>query len=126
MDKKEYRKARWAKMDPAKMSGDEYDRMLATQREACAICFVPFDELPSPHHGPIVDHDHTTGKVRGLLCKGCNIRLAAIDDAEWLRRAREYVAGISPVQRLIDVIKRDLTVPVYEWDGTPVANTGRK
>lgn len=45
----------------------EYDKMLAAQYGRCAIC----------GNKPVtirlaVDHDHVTGKVRGLLCKRCN------------------------------------------------------
>ncbi|MBE7186743.1 endonuclease VII domain-containing protein, partial [Jatrophihabitans endophyticus] len=40
------------------------DQMLAEQNGVCAICL----EAPAAH----VDHDHETGRVRGLLCFNCN------------------------------------------------------
>ncbi len=40
----------------------------------------------------VVDHSHTSGKVRGLLCPSCNAALhAKWDDAEWKRRALAYL-----------------------------------
>lgn len=53
---------------------DDYDRMLEEQDGVCAICKT----LPPRRAGPtkvailVVDHDHDTNKVRGLLCTGCN------------------------------------------------------
>lgn len=43
------------------------------------------------HH---IDHDHKTGKVRGLLCRACNPAIGAMqDNPELLRRAALYVEG---------------------------------
>lgn len=48
---------------------DQYNRMLLSQGGLCAICKNPFPKTPQ------VDHCHTTLKVRGLLCRACNIEL---------------------------------------------------
>jgi len=45
-----------------------YSVMLATQDGRCAICARP----PKPGKNLNVDHDHKTGRVRGLLCFHCN------------------------------------------------------
>ena len=42
----------------------DYERMLAKQQHACAICKRAVKL--------VVDHCHTTGKIRGLLCQRCN------------------------------------------------------
>jgi hypothetical protein len=47
--------------------------MIETQGGLCAICEGP---LERPH----VDHDHTTGKVRGILCFNCNAGLGKFQD----------------------------------------------
>lgn len=49
---------------------ERYEQMLLEQDNACLICRRPFEKTPH------VDHDHTTGKVRGLLCYSCNTKLA--------------------------------------------------
>jgi len=54
---------------------DYYD-LLAKQGGRCAICEVLQCEMRRPFY---VDHNHETGKVRGLLCSKCNTRLATIE-----------------------------------------------
>ena len=42
--------------------------------------------------GLVIDHDHNTGEVRGLLCNGCNIALGQCrDDPEVLRALADYL-----------------------------------
>jgi len=45
--------------------------MLADQEGKCAICLHDFDSA-IPACNAMVDHDHTTGQVRSLLCRRCN------------------------------------------------------
>jgi len=60
-------------------------RLLADQRGLCAIC----DEPLTP---PCVDHDHLTGRVRGLLCHACNRGTGLLgDDPARLRSAADYL-----------------------------------
>lgn len=66
----------------------EYNSILESQGGVCAICGVP----PKPTRQHAVDHDHTTGRIRGVLCGICNIELGRIrDDRNWLLRAAEYL-----------------------------------
>jgi hypothetical protein len=61
--------------------------MLAAQKNRCAVCGTPF-ALTKLN----VDHCHRTGKVRGLLCGGCNRAAGQIgDDPERLRKLLAYV-----------------------------------
>lgn len=56
----------------------DYDRMLEEQGGGCAICGV---KVPSERTKYFtVDHCHTTGKVRGLLCTKCNRALGMFND----------------------------------------------
>ncbi len=66
---------------------EEYERMEREQDYRCAICRT--DEKPS-RGSWCVDHDHETGRVRGLLCFDCNSGVGHLkDDAiAWLRAAR--------------------------------------
>jgi hypothetical protein len=52
---------------------NEYEALRLKQDNRCAICKRPFEKLPH------VDHDHKTGKVRGLLCGDCNRGLGWIE-----------------------------------------------
>lgn len=77
------------------LSVEEYDALLHQQGGVCAICGRP--ETKHNQHGPCrlaVDHDHETGRVRGLLCSECNTGLGKFKDDETLiRRALDYLAG---------------------------------
>jgi hypothetical protein len=62
--------------------------MLADQDGGCAICGDPSPEQGSLH----VDHDHATGRVRGLLCVSCNNALGAFRESfETFRAAADYL-----------------------------------
>jgi len=71
------------------MAPHAYDRMLASQGGACAIC----GRLESGKR-LAVDHDHVTGKVRGLLCNNCNICLGGLEN--YLPQAASYLSRFTP------------------------------
>lgn len=56
----------------------EYLRMFQEQGAKCAICKEEL-ELFSIERSPVVDHCHATGKVRGLLCQRCNVRVGVLE-----------------------------------------------
>lgn len=67
---------------------EQYDEMLAAQNGACYICRGHNKDLRRLS----VDHDHITGKVRGLLCYPCNAGLGYFhDQVSNLRRAADYL-----------------------------------
>lgn len=69
------------------LSEESFNALLKEQRGQCAICLGPFNRK-----GPQIDHCHTHGHVRGLLCTLCNTALGKMrDDPERLRRAAAYV-----------------------------------
>jgi len=70
---------------------EQYDEMHAAQGGACAICRATtnftFNNL-------CVDHDHTNGRVRGLLCLNCNTALGQFKDStSLLLKAADYPEG---------------------------------
>lgn len=75
---------------------DEFDNMLISQNSKCRICGETFDF--STKMTACVDHDHSTGKVRGLLCNNCNSGLGLFKDSIVnLQSAIKYLAtqGVS-------------------------------
>lgn len=72
------------------LTEEDFNAMLAAQNGACAICKStdPQDRWGRFH----VDHCHTTGKVRGLLCSHCNTGLGKFyDNTETLAEAIRYL-----------------------------------
>lgn len=71
-----------------KLTPQEYDVLLESQGGVCAICKQP---NPNETFMP-VDHDHVTGKVRGILCPNCNNGLGRFkDDVDRLSNAIDYL-----------------------------------
>lgn len=76
----------------------DYDEILESQNGGCAICsgtVTPIDKTGVPRRMP-VDHNHLTGKKRGILCHPCNTSLGNMhDDPALLRKAADYLEGWS-------------------------------
>jgi hypothetical protein len=78
------------------LSEADYNALYEAQGGRCAICEDPVANLLD-HEGDgrtatALDHDHTTGAVRGILCPNCNTGLGGFrDDPERLRAAMAYL-----------------------------------
>ncbi len=59
------------------LTNEQYESLLKSQNYMCAICRTHQKDLKMPLH---VDHNHTTGKVRGMLCRDCNLALGLLKD----------------------------------------------
>ncbi len=71
------------------LSDTEYSRMYKEQNGLCKICgkYIEYRKLS-------VDHDHDTGKIRGLLCTSCNVRLGVVENAKklgFLEKMLDYI-----------------------------------
>lgn len=68
------------------MTLGQYDEMVENQNGVCMIC-----EKPEINRRLSVDHDHKTGKVRGLLCCRCNFALGIVEDDGFVIAAKKYL-----------------------------------
>jgi hypothetical protein len=68
------------------LSPEEYNDLLEKQGGVCAIC------KQNCTRALAVDHNHTTGKVRGLLCNNCNRGIGHLRDSiDLLKSATSYL-----------------------------------
>lgn len=69
------------------LTPDDYYRLYADQDGVCAIC-----RKAEPERRLAVDHCHSTDKVRGLLCRKCNMGIGLLgDDPKVIARAHSYL-----------------------------------
>lgn len=70
-----------------KMTSDQFHMLYCHQFGCCAICFQRFHLTKL-----VIDHDHQTDKIRGLLCSACNAALGSFkDNIFYLRSAIYYL-----------------------------------
>jgi len=69
------------------LSLEQVDELVLKQNHKCAICGKLLKETKR-----CIDHDHRTGKVRGILCIRCNTGLWSLEDEEYKVKALEYLA----------------------------------
>jgi hypothetical protein len=77
------------------LTPEQYARMLEDQNHACAICSRPERSSQTKKGEPkmlAVDHCHSTGKIRGILCSHCNRALGLFEDKiDLLQKAANYL-----------------------------------
>lgn len=77
------------------LSFEDYNRMLSEQNRVCAICGKSEKQKSSSKNQSFhlsIDHDKHTGKVRGLLCAGCNQGIGKMDhNVAILKSAIKYL-----------------------------------
>lgn len=75
------------------LSASGFSTLLEVQGGVCAICGVELKvNGAGSQHAACVDHDHSTGRVRGLLCRKCNVALGMLDeDIEKMKNMIDYV-----------------------------------
>ena len=76
-----------------KITIEDYNTLFNKQKGCCAICNRHQSTLNSPLH---IDHDHTTNKIRGLLCFNCNNALGSFKESpHLLNKAIDYLKTTS-------------------------------
>jgi hypothetical protein len=98
---KQYQENRKLKYSPIKrkesqlkelygMTLSQYHDMLLSQNNCCALCGLPFGTTVGVK--PHIDHDHLTGRIRGILHGQCNIGLGSFkDDVDICEKATQYL-----------------------------------
>jgi predicted nucleic acid-binding Zn ribbon protein len=81
------------------MNVDELQKMGELQNDKCGICQETGFKMRESHKTYlVVDHDHATGAVRGLLCHNCNRGLGLFQDSkDNLLRAIQYLEGATTI-----------------------------
>ena len=74
------------------LSLKDYAKMFKEQNESCKICKTKIPKGTATDNRFYVDHCHTTGIVRGLLCNSCNHGLGMFcDNIQFLEKAINYL-----------------------------------
>jgi len=77
-------KKKWLLKNRYGLTPEQVQNMMENQNGLCAIC-------QTPPKRPCIDHCHTTGKVRGILCHYCNIRLPTVENKQYVESALIYL-----------------------------------
>jgi len=98
---------------------DDYKVLLAEQQGACAVCRIAPGFIGTGNAGKgtlAVDHCHTTGTYRGLLCTNCNLGIGSffenpdllIAAADYVKKHRELVVRLLEQRFKTVVVQNDL------------------
>lgn len=80
---------RWQLNKKYGITPEELEGMKESQDYKCAICEK---EDKDCHNGLHIDHNHSTNKIRGLLCRDCNVAIGFLnEDTKLLLKAIEYI-----------------------------------
>lgn len=102
---RERRRSEYAALDPERLAAirdrdrcktyglrpGEFEEMWTDQGGVCKICKSVPPSRRDGGDGRHVDHDHATGRVRGIVCMKCNRWLIPVENAEWLAAALAYL-----------------------------------
>lgn len=89
-----------------------WNEMFTEQNGKCAVCEIHQSEMGRRFH---VDHNHTTGEVRGLLCSNCNTGIGKLQESErifsramnYLRKYRSGSADITTGIINLELVKKE-------------------
>lgn len=80
---------------------EEYLNIAEQQDFKCAICHKENFAMGEKHSGVlVVDHDHNTGSIRGLLCHNCNRALGLLqDDINSIQTMLNYLGSVTTIPK---------------------------
>ena len=95
---------------------EDFTAMLVAQGRSCALCGKYLKNRRDRH----IDHDHRTGRIRGVLCFTCNKGLGMLgDDEAGLKRAIEYLRGRKFNREYVGLLPAEhsivLELPGEQW-----------
>ena len=105
-EEKKLKRREQAYLSKYNLTLEQYNQILKKQKNCCSICNT--DNPGTPHNLFVVDHDHQTDMIRGLLCNSCNLLLGHGKDnirtllkaIEYLNKSLQYeVAGIKLLKK---------------------------
>lgn len=85
----------------------------------CPLCLKPID-MTIPKEG-VVDHDHDSGRIRGVLHRSCNAAEGKATNAiaQWGAKAHDYPAILAYLKRMVAYLEAEPTRMVYHSHKTP-------
>lgn len=83
----------WYRLRKYGLTSEQFAVLAADSNGHCQLCGDPFPRTPH------IDHNHATGRVRGLLCSGCNTGLGLFkDNVQRLKLAIQWVENDGPAR----------------------------
>lgn len=94
-------------------------KLLREQNGLCAICGKPLDMLRTKGEG-VLDHDHDTGYIRGLLHRSCNAAEGKVSNAagQWGAKSTSYPAIKVWLRQLLDYWEQPQKQYIYPYHKT--------
>lgn len=94
-------------------------RLLKEQEGLCPLCNKAID-LSIKGEG-VIDHDHDTGRIRGLLHRSCNAAEGKISNAaaRWGAKSSSYTEIIPYLERVVQYLKKPASAMIYPMHKTP-------
>lgn len=95
---------------------------LVRESEGCPLCMRTWSDIfeaakakGAKQSPAIADHDHITGEIRGVLCRGCNGSEGKVTNAvaAWGKTGKEYPAIIAWLERMIAYLKQEPLPYIY-------------